>query len=123
MKFGAPSHRIESQLLSVAASLRIKLQVIHVPGVTIMSFSKHIKHSSAVSVRFVKVSTKVDLGRLHDVHVIYKKVVHFEETTESASKALKGLLERQPIFKLVSAHATTRCSNLAIVYLNRSCWP
>lgn len=98
MRFGAPSHRIESQLLSVAASLHIKLQVIHVPGVTIMSFSKHIKNSSAVNVRFVKASTKVDLGRLHDVHVVYKKVVHYEETTENASSALKQLLKRDPIF-------------------------
>ena len=37
MTFGAPSHRIESQLLSAARILEVNAQFIHIPGVIICS--------------------------------------------------------------------------------------
>jgi len=104
MKFGAPSHRIESQLLSVASSIRIKMQVVHIPGITIVSFGDHPATMPGPEIRFVKSATKIDLGRLHDIHLMYKRVVHYEQTAESASKELKALLKMDPIFRFVRAH-------------------
>ncbi|KAG8805550.1 hypothetical protein FRC19_007817 [Serendipita sp. 401] len=110
MKFGAPSHRIESQLLSIAALLCIKLQVIHVPGITLLSFSKHLKESSAVNIQIVKSSTKIDLGRLYDVHSTYKRVVHYEQSAKDAYLELKSLLKRDPIFRQVESFLSTIAS-------------
>jgi uncharacterized membrane protein YjjP (DUF1212 family) len=98
MKFGAPSHRIESQLNSVGSLLGIKTQVFHMPGVTIVSFENHRTNPPSSDTYFVKSSTKIDLGRLHDVHVIYKGVVHYEKRADDASKELKALLKKKPIY-------------------------
>lgn len=98
MKFGAPSHRIESQLMSAASLIRIKMQVIHIPGVTVISFKNHVAKSSRTDTCFVKSGTKIDLGRLHDVHMLYKRVVHYEQSAKSASEEMKVLLKKESIF-------------------------
>jgi uncharacterized membrane protein YjjP (DUF1212 family) len=98
MKFGAPSHRIESQLNSVGTLLGIKTQVFHMPGVTIVSFENHRTNPPSSDTYFVKSSTKIDLGRLHDVHALYKGVVHYEKRADDASKELKALLKKSPIY-------------------------
>lgn len=41
MTFGAPSHRIESQLSSVASVLDVDAQFVHLPSVVIASFGDH----------------------------------------------------------------------------------
>ncbi|KAG8808478.1 hypothetical protein FRC17_003934 [Serendipita sp. 399] len=111
MKFGAPSHRVESQLLSIASSLRLKLQVIHVPGLTFLSFSKHLKRSSAVNIQFIKSTTKIDLGRLHEVHGLYKRLVHYQESAKEAISEIKSLLKRDPIYRQGLFHPLTFCPN------------
>ena len=116
MKFGAPSHRIESQLLSAASLIRVKMQVIHIPGVTVVSFGDPTKTSGS-DTRFVKSKTKIDLGRLHDVHVLYKRVVHYEQSAKSASDVLKTLLKQDPIFRsalhirLITMAKSLQCSS------------
>lgn len=101
MKFGAPSHRIEAQLLSVASSIHLKMQAIHMPGVTILSFGNHDNKLSGCETRFVKSTTKIDLGRLHAVHKLYRRVVHYEQSTKEASGELKTLLKKDPIYGYV----------------------
>lgn len=98
MKFGAPSHRIESQLMAVASLIRIKMQVVHIPGVTILSFRDHVTASSGTDTCFVKSATKIDLGRLHEIHMLYKRVVHYKQSAKSATEELKSILKRESIF-------------------------
>ena len=99
MKFGAPSHRIESQLMSAASLIRIKMQVVHIPGVTIISFKDHTTKSSGTDTCFVKSATKIDLGRLHEIHNLYKRVVHYEQSAKSATEEMKVLLKKESIFR------------------------
>lgn len=98
MKFGAPSHRVESQLMAVAALLRVKMQVIHLPKCTIISFGNHIGSANNKDTRFVKAATQIELGRLHQVHDIYKRVVHCQTSAKDGTVELKALLKRSPIY-------------------------
>jgi hypothetical protein len=75
------------------------VEVIHIPGVTIISFGDHTTKDSGSDTRFVKSKTKIDLGRLHDVHLLYKRVVHFEQSAKSASNELKTLIKKDPAFR------------------------
>ncbi|KAI0346116.1 DUF1212-domain-containing protein [Trametopsis cervina] len=96
MTFGAPSHRIESQLLSAARILELKAEFIHVPGLIMCSFLSEDEKSSET--HFIRCHGRMALGRLHEVHQIYRGVVHDELSAKRASQRLDALLEARPIY-------------------------
>lgn len=85
--------------MAVAALLRVKMQVIHIPKCTIISFGNHVGSKKNNDTRFVKSATQIELGRLHEVHNVYKRVVHCEQSAKEASLELKALLKKTPIFR------------------------
>lgn len=99
MVFGAPAHRVESQLASAAYALCIKMESIHLPGATILSFG-HL--DGFCRTKLITSSTKVDLGRLHKVHKLYKRVIHHEQTAKDAAEDLNTLMDQHPIYGYVS---------------------
>lgn len=96
MTFGAPSHRIESQLTSAARILEIKSEFIHLPGVIICSFGEQDTDSSET--HFVKTAGRLSLGALHEVHLIYRSVVHDEISAGIAGGQLDELMNQPPIY-------------------------
>ncbi|KAI0924920.1 hypothetical protein AcW1_006886 [Taiwanofungus camphoratus] len=96
MTFGAPSHRIESQLLSAARILEVDAEFVHLPGVIICSFGDPETKTS--DTHFIKCAGRLSLGRLHDVHQIYRKVVHDEISANKATAQLNALLVAKPIY-------------------------
>ncbi|KAL8276960.1 hypothetical protein RQP46_010595 [Phenoliferia psychrophenolica] len=98
MTFGAPSHRLESQLNATAKVLDVDAQFVHIPSVVIASFGDGDTHTSET--KFVKASGGLNLGQLHDVHGVYRSVVHFEITVEEGSLALTKMLQADPIYNL-----------------------
>ncbi|KAI0080096.1 DUF1212-domain-containing protein [Panus rudis PR-1116 ss-1] len=96
MTFGAPSHRIESQLLSAARILEIEAEFIHFPGVIICSFYDACSEISET--HFVRCGGRLSLGSLHDVHGIYRSVVHDEISAKTALEKLDYLLDQEPIY-------------------------
>src|SRR5882724_125816 len=68
MYFGAPSHRIESQLISVSRTLEVDPQFVHMPSIVICSFGDQETRTSET--HFVKASGRLMLGKLHNVQCV-----------------------------------------------------
>ncbi len=96
MSFGAPSHRIEAQLLAAARILELEAEFVHVPGLIMYSFID--KETKSSETHFVKCGGRVTLGRLHEVHQIYRQVVHDEISARKASEKLDALLAAKAIY-------------------------
>lgn len=102
MTFGAPSHRIESQLVAAARILEVEAEFIHLPGVIICSFGD--QELGCSETHFVKCGGRLSLGALHKVHLIYRGVVHDEISARRATGHLEDLLNAPPLYSV-----TFRC--------------
>ncbi|KDR83607.1 hypothetical protein GALMADRAFT_54796 [Galerina marginata CBS 339.88] len=100
MTFGAPSHRIESQLVAAAHILEVEAEFIHLPGVIICSYGDQDLGCSET--HFVKCGGRLSLGALHKVHLIYRSVVHDEISAKQATEQLEGLLVAPPPYSIYS---------------------
>ncbi|KAG9039649.1 hypothetical protein FRB95_009230 [Tulasnella sp. JGI-2019a] len=96
MLFGAPSHRLESQLKATAVVLEIEAEFVHMPSIVIVSFGDIDTKTSQT--HFVKVNAGLALGRLHNIHNTYRQVVHDEIGVEEATTELNRLMKAKPIF-------------------------
>src|SRR5258708_35919048 len=74
MTFGAPSHRIESQLVAAARILEVDAEFIHLPNIFLLSFAD--PETCTSETHFIKCSGRLALGNLKMVHHIYRQVVH-----------------------------------------------
>ena len=99
MTFGAPSHRIESQLVAAARILEVEAEFIHLPGIIICSFGD--QELGCSETHFVKCGGRLSLGALHKVHLIYRAVVHDEVSAKQASEQLEALLVATPLYSVI----------------------
>lgn len=74
MMYGAPTHRLEEYLTMTARVLEIDGQFLYLPGCMIISFDDKQTHTTEVKI--VRTSQGIDLGKLKDIHEIYKSVLH-----------------------------------------------
>jgi len=98
MTFGAPSHRIESQLVAAARILEVEAEFIHLPSVIICSYGDQDLGCSET--HFVKCGGRLSLGALHKVHLIYRSVVHDEISAKQATSQLEALLNSPPPYSV-----------------------
>ncbi|KAF8606958.1 DUF1212-domain-containing protein [Ceratobasidium sp. AG-I] len=113
LQFQAPSHRIENQLSAAARVLDVPAEFLHLPSLVIVSFGSLDGEKGApvmdkqLRVHIVKSGGKLELGKLHDLHQIYRQVVHDELSAQDARIKLLGLLKQPPIYNLQErcAHA------------------
>ncbi|KAF2250381.1 DUF1212-domain-containing protein [Trematosphaeria pertusa] len=96
MMYGAPTHRLEEYMNMSARVLEIEAQFLYMPGCMIIAFDDSSVHTSEV--KLVRTAQGVDLGRLRDVHEIYKDVVHDRIGVEEATTRLEAILSRKPKF-------------------------
>lgn len=87
MQYGAPTHRLEEYMNMSSRTLRIQAQFLYIPGSMIMSFEDPETHTTEV--KLVRVQQGLDLGKLRDVHEVYKDVVHDRTGAEDGIKRLK----------------------------------
>jgi uncharacterized membrane protein YjjP (DUF1212 family) len=97
MMYGAPTHRLEEYMNMSARVLEIEAQFLFMPGCMIIAFDDSSVHTSEV--KLVRTSQGVDLGKLRDVHSIYKDVVHDRIGVEEATPRLEAIISRNPKFK------------------------
>lgn len=74
MMYGAPTHRLEEYLKKTASVLDVDGQFLYIPECMIISFDDRSTHTAEVKI--VREEQGIDLGRLEDVHEIYKEVIH-----------------------------------------------
>ncbi|KAF7559521.1 hypothetical protein G7046_g4635 [Stylonectria norvegica] len=92
MMYGAPTHRLEEYMTMSSRVLEIESQFLYIPGCMIISFDDSTTHTTEV--KLVRVPQGIDLGRLRDIHNIYKEVVHDKLGVDEATKRLDEVLGR-----------------------------
>ncbi|KAF2453621.1 hypothetical protein BDY21DRAFT_355548 [Lineolata rhizophorae] len=97
MQYGAPTHRLEEYMKMSARVLEIEGQFLYIPGCMIISFDDPSTHTTEV--KLIRTSQGVDLGKLRDVHEIYKEVVHDKIGVEEATQRLEEVTKRKPKFR------------------------
>ncbi|KAF1850257.1 DUF1212-domain-containing protein [Cucurbitaria berberidis CBS 394.84] len=97
MMYGAPTHRLEEYLNMSARVLEIEAQFLYMPGCMIIAFDDSSVHTSEV--KLVRTSQGVDLGKLRDVHEIYKEVVHDRIGVDEATPRLEAIIGRKDKFQ------------------------
>ncbi|KAK0310637.1 hypothetical protein LTR01_003791 [Friedmanniomyces endolithicus] len=90
MLYGAPTHRLEEYMNMSARVLEIQAQFLYIPGSMIMSFDDPETHTTEV--KLVRVTQGLDLGKLRDVHEVYKEVVHDRIRVDEATSQLNAVL-------------------------------
>ncbi|KAL3453261.1 hypothetical protein BJX65DRAFT_118746 [Aspergillus insuetus] len=111
MKYGAPTHRLEEYMKMTARILEISASFLYLPGCMVVSFDDPSTHTTEV--KLVRVNQGVDLGRLSDVHTIYKEVIHDVIGVEEAIQRLMELgkkKDRYPIWLLILLHGFASAS-------------
>ncbi|KAF3764406.1 hypothetical protein M406DRAFT_291478 [Cryphonectria parasitica EP155] len=93
MEFGAPTHRLEAYMAMSARVLGIEGQFLYLPGCMIISFDDTETHTTEVKI--VRTPQGVDLGKLHDVHEVYKLVVHDLISVDDAMFRLDAVINKK----------------------------
>ena len=96
MMYGAPTHRLEEYMIMSSRVLEIEGQFLYIPSCMIISFDDSSTHTTEVKV--VRVPQGIDLGKLRDVHDIYKDVVHDKLGVEEATRRLDEVMKRKEKF-------------------------
>ncbi|KAI0441690.1 hypothetical protein F4803DRAFT_522238 [Xylaria telfairii] len=94
MLFGAPTHRLEEYLAMSARVLEIDSQFLYIPDCMIISFDDVLTHTTEV--RIVRTAQSVNLGKLKDVHDIYKEVLHDVISLDDALSRLDQVIQAGP---------------------------
>ncbi|OBZ79347.1 Pheromone-regulated membrane protein 10 [Grifola frondosa] len=98
LSFGAPSHRIESQLLSAAEILDVHAAFVHFPNLIIVTFMDSDTRTSET--HFVRAGGRVALTSLHKVHLVYRDVLHDKIGTKEGCEQLKKILQARPLYNI-----------------------
>ncbi|OAA55726.1 DUF1212 domain membrane protein [Cordyceps fumosorosea ARSEF 2679] len=98
MMYGAPTHRLEEYMTMSARVLEIESQFLYLPSCMIISFDDSSTHTTEV--KLVRVPQGIDLGKLRDVHNIYKHVVHDKLGVEDAAKHLDEVITSDAKFPI-----------------------
>ncbi|KAI0079641.1 DUF1212-domain-containing protein [Panus rudis PR-1116 ss-1] len=96
LSFGAPSHRVESQLESAAAMLQLDVGFVHLPNLIIVSFLDSPTH--LYKTKFVRASGRISLTALHKIHLLYRDVLRGKLPIQTASAKLRAILRARPIY-------------------------
>lgn len=96
LHFGAPSHRIDSQLNSAAEILNLHVGFVHLPNLIIVTFLDSDTHTYRT--RYVRASGRVSLTALHKIHLIYRDVLHDRIGVAQGATRLRHVLRAPPLY-------------------------
>ena len=89
--FGSPSHRVEAQINSLINFFDINAQYLHLPGTVILSFGD--SETDKAEVLLVKANPSMQLNRIHQLHEIYRKVLHDDMYASEGTLVLRELMK------------------------------
>ncbi|KAI0426523.1 hypothetical protein F5Y09DRAFT_60835 [Xylaria sp. FL1042] len=96
MMYGAPTHRLEEYLTMTARVLEINGQFLYLPGCMIVSFDDRQTHTTEVKI--VRTAQGIDLGKLSDIHEIYKSVLHDLYSVDEAIERIATIMAAKDKF-------------------------
>ncbi|KAJ5884809.1 hypothetical protein N7495_009319 [Penicillium taxi] len=112
MRYGAPTHRLEEYMRMTARVLEIDSQFLYIPGCMIISFDDVSTHTTEVKV--VRSAQGIDLGKLADVHEIYKEVIHDVIGVEEAIRRLDSTSKRPGKFHILFLIFAHGCASACV---------
>ncbi|KAF9915549.1 hypothetical protein BX616_005909 [Lobosporangium transversale] len=89
IRFGAPSHRLESAIDHTARTLELNLQCIYMPNLMIIAFTDFETHTSET--HLLKTSAGLDMYKFAQVHQVLKLVAHSSIPVEEAIMKLDAI--------------------------------
>lgn len=96
MLFGAPTHRLEEYMVMTSRVLEIDGQFLYLPGCMIVSFGDATTRTSEV--QLVRVAQGLNLWKLHQVHTIYKKVIHDTMSASEGNLLIDKILQDKNLY-------------------------
>jgi uncharacterized membrane protein YjjP (DUF1212 family) len=99
LTFGAPSHRVETQLFAAAEKLLIQASFAYIPGIIMVSFNDG--ETRTTELHFVRSSGRIALSALNSVHDVYRDVLEDRVTVREGSSALDRILRAAPLYPLI----------------------
>jgi uncharacterized membrane protein YjjP (DUF1212 family) len=99
LTFGAPSHRVETQLFAAADKLRIQASFAYIPGIIMVSFNDG--ETRTTELHFVRSSGRIALSALNSVHDVYRDVFDDCATVPDGISALDRILRAAPLYPLI----------------------
>lgn len=96
MMFGAPSHRLPAQIYATARVLDLHVACMYLPDVLLLSFDD--SSTSTSSVRFIRQTSALDLGKLQRAYDLYWEVIHDNVGVREAGLQLDRLMCGRPIY-------------------------
>ncbi|KXN85677.1 Pheromone-regulated membrane protein 10 [Leucoagaricus sp. SymC.cos] len=97
--FGAPPHRIESQLIAADTILNTRAEIVYLPNIVIVTM--HGEEPEEVArTYFVRSKGRLALTSLHRVHIIYRDVLHDRMGAQEGIDSLRRILRAPPIYPL-----------------------
>ncbi|KAI0318524.1 DUF1212-domain-containing protein [Amylostereum chailletii] len=94
--FGAPSHRVNSQLAAAARVLDVQAEFIYLPGVIFISFGDSESGTSVNHI--IKSNGRLSLDALRTVHQIYRRVMRDKISAKEGALRLEATLAAAPIY-------------------------
>lgn len=96
MLYGAPTHRLEEYMVMTSRVLEIDGQFLYVPGCMIVSFGDATTRTSEV--QLVRCAQGLNLWKLHQVHAVYKRVIHDLVSAEEANVAIDRIMAEKNLY-------------------------
>ncbi|TDL17473.1 DUF1212-domain-containing protein [Rickenella mellea] len=94
MMFGAPTHRLQSQLHSTARVLDLSISCMYLPDTMLISFQD--ASTSTSSLKFIRQASALNLGKLQDAYDLYWDVIHDKIGVGEAAKSFDILMKEKP---------------------------
>jgi len=99
LTFGAPSHRVETQLFAAADKLLIQASFAYIPGIIMVSFNDG--ETRTTELHFVRSSGRIALSALNNVHDVYRDVFDDRVVVQDGIAALHRILLAPPLYPLI----------------------
>ncbi|KAF7320954.1 hypothetical protein HMN09_00182100 [Mycena chlorophos] len=93
MMFGAPSHRLQTQIQQTGRVLDIQVNCMYLPDVILISFDDSSTGTS--NLKFIRQGSALNLAKLIEVYELYWNVIHDDISVSEASAALDALMRKQ----------------------------
>ncbi len=99
LTFGAPSHRVETQLFAAADQLLIQASFAFIPGIIMVSFNDG--ETRTTELHFVRSSGRIALSALNSVHDVYRDFFDDRITVQDGIATLDRIFRAPPLYPLI----------------------
>ncbi|SCU82736.1 LANO_0B07360g1_1 [Lachancea nothofagi CBS 11611] len=121
MLYGAPTHRLEEYMVMTSRVLEIDGQFLYVPGCMVVSFGDATTRTSEV--QLVRCAQGLNLWKLHQVHSVYKRVIHDLTSAEEANMTIDRILKEKNLYPAwVCVLLYGFCASMVTPFAFRGTW-